>query len=270
MNGQGLTTPSSPHCTVAPATARVARRSRTSTRAKAGGLARHARRRRSRGRSRRARRRCRPTERDGAHRARRSWSCSSTGAPVQPTKRQPAAGVAVRRIRTCARQKVPQDGRHVARCRDAQPFIVPQLVAASTRLQDVVAVEVCDLAGADDLRVDGQGCRRTPGRRASPRRRGHRARSRGDAGEDASSIGSIQQATGLDEPSGWHSVVTSGALRARIVRTFTAELAPGLETMTVISVPTLSCLLEHRREQQLAAVALELAVGLAGAAVTGT
>src|SRR5689334_9324790 len=55
--------------------------------------------------------------------------------------------------------------------------------------------------------------------------------------------GSIQQATGLAEPSGWHSVVTSGAFRARIVRTFTAEVAPGLETITVISVPTLSCFL---------------------------
>ena len=46
----------------------------------------------------------------------------------------------------------------------------------------------------------------------------------------------------MGEPSGWHSVLTSGAFRARIVRTFTAELMPGLETTTLISVPTLSFL----------------------------
>src|SRR5690242_14784590 len=68
--------------------------------------------------------------------------------------------------------------------------------------------------------------------------------------------GSIQQATGLAEPSGWHSVATSGAFRARIVRTFTAELAPGLETITVISVPTLSCFLSTGASSRRPAVFL--------------
>ena len=41
-------------------------------------------------------------------------------------------------------------------------------------------------------------------------------------------------------PSGWHWVVTEGALRARILRILTAELEPGLETTTLMAVLTLS------------------------------
>ena len=49
-----------------------------------------------------------------------------------------------------------------------------------------------------------------------------------------------QHATGLEAPSGWHCVVTSGAIRARISRTLTADVCPGLETITVIVVSTFS------------------------------
>ena len=45
---------------------------------------------------------------------------------------------------------------------------------------------------------------------------------------------------GLVAPSGWQRVVTVGDLRRWILRILTAETAPGLETVTVISVPALS------------------------------
>ena len=54
-------------------------------------------------------------------------------------------------------------------------------------------------------------------------------------------------------PSGWQRVVTLGALRGRIFRTLTAELKPGLDTVTVILVPTLERLLDQGGEGELAA-----------------
>ena len=61
---------------------------------------------------------------------------------------------------------------------------------------------------------------------------------------------------GLDEPSGWRCVVTRGALRARIVSTFTAELQPGLETITVSFVPELERLLDRGLEREPADLGL--------------
>src|SRR4051794_29949552 len=59
---------------------------------------------------------------------------------------------------------------------------------------------------------------------------------RGSAGQ----LRCCQHALGFEAPSGWHWVLTVGDLRGWIFRVFTAEVKPGLETTTVMTVPAFS------------------------------